>query len=502
MTKRRVRAYQGAGAMLAALAGAASSFMLTHCASDDRADKPVVVTTDCNLAALEARPGSSGTAIRTYVEATDGVLAGLTDVRNQLMAVCQKMDAELGEPTGNDVRTACQPINRRGTTALKSLPPSPQVPAWYNVIAPDACQTDPTAEATCLTTCSGPCDVSKCAGGAQGVCAGTCKGVCAKLGNVACNGACMGTCKNSANTCTGECQGACDDIAFMGGRCDEGCGAIAMFPDPMLGPFFGSCKGTCTGSCDGKPANGGFPPPPDPDAGADAEAPIPPDLSAAPGNCASGYCVGICDKDSSGQCFTGCAGKFSEGMCQGTCTGDCVAGLGTGCVSTSTADPDGGTPATCDGICVEPTAPEGSACEGFCQGECSQPMTDIQCTGALGCGQNTECSLACQAKAALSAQCAPPAVVEVESVTDRELYAVLKKYGPELSMILQRLAFLRTAEAAIASRTVPNFEAVGPLRDLERVCIAKGQKTATDAHKVLLDVAPADPTIPNQALAQ
>src|SRR5258708_26891691 len=144
-------------------------------------------------------------------------------------------------------------------------------------------------------------------------------------------------------------------------------------------------------------------------------------------------------------------GPFAGGVCGFACTGACTSGPGTGRVT------------GCKGLCVSPTGDAGAPCAGRCTGTCSQPFTTSVCAGTLNCGptQNLECTNACEAQAAMSFTCAPPADMELETVSDPQLYAAIKKHAGELVVASQMLIALRNAEGFIQNRALSDFVAVG-----------------------------------------
>jgi hypothetical protein len=85
--------------------------------------------------------------------------------------------------------------------------------------------------------------------------------------------------------------------------------------------------------------------------------------------------------------------------------------------------------------------------------------------------------------------------VEVEAISDPDLYAALKKYGPQLAVLLQTLQIYQNANAAIAQQTLADFQALGASGDLERQCIAEGQTAVTSAGKTLASLAAVNPIV-------
>jgi hypothetical protein len=124
-------------------------------------------------------------------------------------------------------------------------------------------------------------------------------------------------------------------------------------------------------------------------------------------------------------------------------------------------------------------------------------MQITACSGSLNCGQNTECGLACQVEGALGATCTPPDSVEVEAVSDPALYAELKKYGPQLAVLLDTVALLRSADGAINQQTIADFQNAtdAGATDNTRQCIIQGQTASTQAHTGIQAITSADPTI-------
>jgi hypothetical protein len=138
----------------------------------------------------------------------------------------------------------------------------------------------------------------------------------------------------------------------------------------------------------------------------------------------------------------------------------------------------------------------GGTCEGNCVGTCSQAFDSPTCSGTLACGQNLECNNACEATAALSFTCAPPADIELESVTDVALYAAIKKHAGALAVASQTLLALRNAESFIQNRALSDFEAIPGLvgGSLVRACVLRGQTAVGNADVLINTAVNADPT--------
>lgn len=463
----------GVGAVLST---ASLAILLVNCFSDDRAEEPVKVLSDCDVARLSVDPASPEATVKVFVETADALKTAADALTKQYVDLCNVVNGELGASAGADIATACQPINQRASIIRKRQPPNsaPLPIRWFNLAAPPTCTVDSNVTAQCLATCGAPCDLSKCTGATTGSCPGTCVGTCATVGKGACVGSCRGECEPYLlDFCVGECQGSCTSGNYEA-ECAGGCDT----------DFNGTCGGTCTGTCDGNPINVV-------DGGADAGSQAPP--SNADGNC-TGLCKGVCSSKASGACGNSCSGKYSGGLCLGLCTGNCISGGGSGCAKSQYAQPNAPAPA-CDGTCVQATGDAGAPCAGQCEGTCSQPFASGACSGQLDCKQNRECDLACSAKAQLEAKCAPPSQFETATLSDPPLYAIMKKHGAEFLTLAGQSNAFRTAAGLIKQRSITDFDAIGAKGEHVRACVARGAASADAASAALTAISNADVTI-------
>jgi hypothetical protein len=455
------------------------SALSLNCLSDPRASESVQVISTCDLDALDATPSSPEATVKVFVQAAQALAQASTAQSNTLLQLCNDIDKDLGLVGGTDLQSACEPIVKR-EEAIENVS-GPNSSGWFGFTYPPTCQTDPTAEASCIAKCAGECDLSKCSLPVQGTCPGDCTGTCSTSANAGtCNGSCQGTCNNDTlNACPGECIGTCAS-AYLG-ACTTGCD----------NSFLGHCGGTCTGLCDQVLINdgGAFV---CTDGGCPDGAQAGPPPSNADGNC-TGVCAGVCSSNASGSCASPCSGTFSGGVCQGPCTGECISGQGAGCaVSPGGA---GAKPTTCDGVCTSPTGDAGAHCAGLCQGTCSQPVKDARCTGALKCGQNVLCADACSAQSTVTTTCGQPDAVEVEAISDPQLYAELKHFGPQLAAVAQTVALLRTAAGYVTQQTVADFQQIGASGDLVRACVASASTATEQAQSTLETLSQQDITV-------
>jgi len=181
-------------------------------------------------------------------------------------------------------------------------------------------------------------------------------------------------------------------------------------------------------------------------------------------------------------------GQYVAGFCgaSGTpaqCTGSCRSAAGNGSTN------------TCKGACVQVGKAD---CTGICrtaEGKgCNGTLRNPFCEGNVLCGQNTECSNACQATAQLSAVCEAPIVAQIFSVSDAALYAALQKHAGELGKTVNRLSQLRNAFGFISNRALGDFLSLGLSGDLVRACVSQGNTNVQQANALLASAVAANPT--------
>jgi len=461
---------------LAVIATGAAAF---ECASSE--DTSVDIVSACDPAKLGTSPAEA--TVKEFVQTSADLLTRAQSLESRFKDVCNAMNADLGQPAGNDLRGACNKLAVRFLAAAQ-LPPIPDGgvlrPVWVNIGFNDTCTFDHTVEPKCVDGCSGqpPCDpiaacdpqtkvASKCAGN----CGSTCDVIAAPGSPVACKNQCSGTCDmpGDAGTeggppafaCAAECTGKCLAPTWTA-RCTGGCNK----------GFLGKCEGTCTGSCDGKPiAPPGFPPDAGADAGDGGEAGAGPPAVAptgADGNC-PGTCGGQCSSNASGTCAAPCTGTFSAGACAGlgTCIGAC-AGT-TGCLT------------TCDGTCTSPAG----ACTGICRGSCDQGATDKVCEGTLNCPGGDLCKAICRVKGALTVKCTPPGGVNVQIAGDFALYDAFKKHAAEFGQLVNELTKIQFAAQVIYDRTAGEFRTAGLVSDVGFKCVDQASQAITQVRTTL-----------------
>lgn len=486
-------------------------------------------------------------------------------LKDACLAVYADPALGIAAPAGaTTAAVACQPLIGRIASKNK-LQPSPPglnvIPPWVYFGFDQRCSVPVGVREACLSTCGEPCDVSKCEdkNKLSGTCAGECLGQCSTVATdldagVQCTGRCIGEVAlpntgppNFGSTCQGECVGTCGNGLYAG-NCEGGC----------LFGFTGVCGGTCIGKCgeEGNPVtdtahdagSDAAIPPPSADGGAPQQDPT--NAYAGqdnnPGNCKS-ICRGTCLSKANGSCYGGgyrCAtytksatyanpydytaalAPFSAGQCfsPGTCIGSCRSSQGTG--SVVSFGPQASLQAVfCKGECTEAMkpapgqlAPASTTCAGTCRqldpklaaanvdagpSPCSVDFTagTAVCEGRLNCNQNTECSNACEAKAALATTCADPLAIEVYAVTDPALYNALRTNGVKLAKASNKLKSVQQAFAFIGNRTYGDFVALKNSNlafpaegDLGKRCAEEGLKNTTAAAAILGPIQTADPT--------
>ena len=460
-----------------------SGLLALNCAPDE--DLSVAVVKDCDVARLTTDVPEA--TVKVYVETANDALARAQDIEKRFLAVCNKINKDLGDTDGTTLSAACNKIAARvqKAIALTPLPPGAlpgTVAPWVAVGWEQSCTVDSHALATCEDTCSGsaPCDHDQKCGALVGSCA-ACSGRCDTRGEkVACNGQCSGTCDMPAApapdsgidggpspACAGECVGTCKFPTNWTGRCTTGCNA----------GFQGQCLGTCTGTCNGSPVgdvvDAGGDTGDSGDAGeggveagpVDAAAPV-----GADGNCA-GFCKGQCSSGASGSCTTRCTGVFSGGQCTGAgnCVGVCNA-TATGCT------------ATCTGRCT--LTGTGGSCAGACT-KCDGPVTNGACTGALDCPANDQCKAVCGVRAALATKCPAINVGELRVAGDTVLYTAIAKNIGEFATLANELTVVKNAVERIADRTPTDFKSIGLVTDRGFRCVDTGISTMGQARDTL-----------------
>lgn len=479
----------------AAAAGASLACGLVSCLSDPRADEPVTVVETCDVAALSSDPTSPQATLRAYLDSTQSMVDMANGVEVDLVAACAAIEIELGLKPASDLAGACKSLTARINSVIARAPAQAGlniVADWVQIGFAPKCEAPANALESCLSTCAGPCDSSKCEEGKlAATCDGTCDGTCSTDGaKVACNGKCVGEAPVTAATCQGECVGRCLGKSYTG-QCEGSCAAA----------FVGVCGGTCTGACDGTPTNptmdGGTEAGTEAGADAgevDAGPTAPPGTPPRPpagndGNC-KGTCTGVCSSKAYGDCKAACAtykddgatvpAEHSGGICaNGVCTGTCRAAKGTGSTT------------TCNGTC---TALAKGACRGVCRGTCDGATSNVRCEGTLNCGQNIECNNACEAAALLATKCEEPTLLQLYSVSDPVLYAAIAKHYGKLGKAITQLSYLRNAFGFIGNRTYADFSRIGLSGDLTRACVAKGRVNVDAADAKIRALLAADAT--------
>ena len=498
--------------VLAGLAASASAIgVLASCLDDPREGEQVTVIDKCDTTRLSTDPASGQATLRAYLEVADSLVKQSTAAEAALKDACNKINQELGIPTGDDAARACSQISARLQTILKNEPPAPPgaftVTHFVEIFYPSTCVATPGVLEACLSSCAGPCDLTtKCEQGKlAGVCNGECLGSCEETGdNIGCNGTCAGETLNIDNApCAGECVGTCAAPVWTG-ACTASC--------PR--GFNGFCEGTCTGSCIvgtdnfcvGDAGAGAVPPgctpvvPPS-DAGAEAGIPVAPPVTQPPGggdgNC-KGKCIGVCSKGANGSCAASCltfepgapVGNFSAGFCG-------AAGGSLACTGTCRSTQNGAS-GPCRGTCTQLNKPQ---CTGICRttatGGCNGTYTNAICEGEVACGQNVQCNNACQAKARLAATCSEPVAGSYILATDKPLYDALTKYAGPLGKAVNDLAQIRAALAFVSKTELGDFkrEPLNLSGDLLRVCAEEGRKNVLAADAIITAAGNANPIV-------
>lgn len=538
--RRSARLLAGLGACTAI--GAAG--LLFSCLADPREDEAVKVINTCDTSLLSTDPKSVDSTLRAYVDTSKQLLAAVKEADTALRDVCVDISKDPGlalqaaASTGS-ASAACAPLLARIAKTAGGQPPPPGlnvIPPWVVIQFGERCAVPVGSREKCLAACAGPCDVSNCEdpNKISGTCSGECLGTCTTIATdldagVPCVGNCVGEVPipntggaTPGGTCLGECTGTCGNGIYTG-NCEGACAG---------GKFKGVCAGTCTGKCNTTPINldaldAGAPGAPDAEAGAALQDPPPPPNNA-PGNCGTGTCEGSCSYGAYGSCYssrcvtydagvgsvpyTTTLAAFAEGECTGSvCVGTCRAANGNGAVISTGSQ---GAPGTCKGECTEftkftpgvPDRPNGTACTGTCRARpnadadagtfCSvdlDPTTKV-CEGTLKCGQNVECSNACEAKASLDTVCTDPFVMQAYSVTDPALYAALQKFATPLGKAVAKLHKAQRAYSFIGNRNYGDFVALGAKGDLAYACAKEGAANTSAAKEILEPTTGVDPT--------
>jgi hypothetical protein len=439
-----------------------------NCAPSE--DTSVTRVTNCDVNTLNTADPAEST-VKLYVETAGELRDRAKLLVERFKTVCNKMNRDLGDNEGAEVRAACNNLADRIAKASVRAPfPDGGLsrPIWVTVsFDATTCVKDSQTEARCLEGCSlkPGCDsINTCAKGkVTGTCPGTCASRCQTAGdNVACNGACRGSCtspdpdggpEGGVPACAGECRGTCKSASWLG-RCSTGCTA----------GFVGECRGTCIGSCDGVAfaGDGGtF------DAGDGGDGGLIPGSGTCAGNC-TGRCVG----EASGSCTARCTGDFSGGACTGVgnCVGACN-GPNLPCVT------------ECSGTCV---TKEGTACSGTCT-DCDQPMQKANCEGAFECGDaNSLCKSVCAVKGSLSAKC-ETVPVDIRIAGDFKLYDALKANMAEFAAVARETAVLQANVAGVLNQTTSKFKEIGVVYDNARLCATGAAPIYEEARSLLND---------------
>ena len=386
-------------------------------------------------AAADAAKGCDGldvtvgaqAAVKAFSQAAVNLELRAKDVEARFLAVCNKMNADLGlDTTKTTASEACSVLKARVDSAVAAgVTVSAQI--VFN------CTADVKVQADCEAQCNASlkCDVkAQCEPGKLVVaCRGTCDASCeVQKPDFMCNGSCSGTCTATAAVqCLGTCEGSCTAPMWTG-SCDVGCSAN----------FSGTCGGMCNGMCDGMNSTG---------------------------TC-NGKCVGTCSANATGSCSAQCMGKFKGGTCSGMCTGSCTGSASAMCNG------------TCNGTCTftQPTA----TCEGECHGSCSAEASPPRCTGTLSCMGAAECQGSCSADASAKVDCSKPqATVVVQG--DLKLQQALEAHINEWAVAFNMLTALKDPVAELASKGAATFSALGEVGVSGATCVASGVSAAASA---------------------
>lgn len=193
-----------------------------------------------------------------------------------------------------------------------------------------------------------------------------------------------------------DCKANCDAQV----SCELTPGEIKAACEP--GKLSGQCSGSCTGSCEG---------------------------SANLAVTCNGECEGVCEGM--------CSGSTDGGKCNGTCSGKCR----------GSCSADGSAMATC---------------EGSCSGECSVDFKAPKCTGKFTppkaeCNASGSCEASCDASASAKAECTPPAVEITGGTNIDEKIAALKKWLPQMYLIIEGRLGVLTGQAEAFGSIVGNL---------------------------------------------
>lgn len=407
---------------LSALGGAIA--LLPHCNAAD------VLNAAQGCDGLDVKASKADATVKAFSTSAAALLAAANDVQAKWLAVCNAMNADLGEDTSKtSAGEACGVLAARIKKAADKG-------VKIAIDVQGGCTADIKAQANCEAECAvaASCDIkAKCEPGKLVVeCAGECSGTCdVRAPELACNGTCEGTCTADVSAaCTGECTGTCDAPKWSG-TCEAGCSAT----------FSGTCGGTCDGTCDGTATSG-----------------------AAEGNC-KGKCVGTCTAKATGSCEAKCTGNFSNGSCTGTCAGKCAVEGKAECRG------------TCGGTCSY--TPGAAKCEGSCHGTCKVETAAPRCEGKLDCSIDANCTGSCQAEASAKVECGGSLGIRVEG--DAALYASYVKHEKELAAVINKTLTLYKPVLDLADKTGAAIKAGADLTGAGIVCAGASLAVAVEA---------------------
>jgi hypothetical protein len=370
---------------------------------------------------------SAQLTVKSFSDAAVSLKAKALEVEAKYLAVCNKMNADLGLDTSKTTAgDACAVLNARiKEAAAKGVTVTANIA--FNCTADVKAQAD--CEGSCNATAS--CDVrAKCDPAKLVVaCMGTCSAQCdVQAPSFMCNGTCKGSCKGTAAVaCSGTCEGSCDAPSFEG-TCDAGCTAM----------FSGTCDGMCMGMCDAMNSTGAC----------------------------NGKCVGTCMGKATGKCGAKCTGNFKGGKCTGMCTGSCTADAAISCNG------------ECNGTCSY--TPGMATCNGECRGSCAAEVSPPRCEGSIDCMASAECRANCNASASAKLDCSKPAATVVVQ-GDLKLQQVLEANIGAWAEAVNLTLALKEPAGALAGKTVATFQALGDIGISGAACVASSLKAAGEA---------------------